>query len=94
MTATKTAAKAEKFGLSVALATPFTAHQGIDFERMVNHAEWCLGHGCDSVTLFGTTGEGASIGIAGAPADARRAWQAPASTPRAGRRRRGGRVRA
>ena len=32
---------------------------------MVNHAEWCLGHGCDSVTLFGTTGEGASIGIAG-----------------------------
>ncbi len=65
MTATTTQAKAEKFGLSVALATPFTAHQGIDFERMVNHAEWCLGHGCDSVTLFGTTGEGASIGIAG-----------------------------
>jgi 4-hydroxy-tetrahydrodipicolinate synthase len=29
---------------------------------MVNHARWCLAHGCTSVTVFGTTGEGASIG--------------------------------
>jgi 4-hydroxy-tetrahydrodipicolinate synthase len=60
VTATK-----DKFGLSVALATPFRADGTIDLPRLVEHARWCLAHGCDSVTLFGTTGEGASIGIAG-----------------------------
>ncbi|MHB2169762.1 dihydrodipicolinate synthase family protein [Alsobacter sp. R-9] len=55
----------KRFGLSVALATPLTAGGAIDFKRMANHARWCLDNGCDSVTLFGTTGEGASIGLAG-----------------------------
>lgn len=60
-----TGAAGGRFGLSVALTTPFRADTSIDLERLVNHAEWCLGHGSDSVTLFGTTGEGASIGLAG-----------------------------
>ncbi|MCP8937845.1 dihydrodipicolinate synthase family protein [Alsobacter sp. SYSU M60028] len=64
MTGTTTQA-GSRFGLSVALVTPFTADAAIDHERLVSHAEWCLGHGCDSITLFGTTGEGASIGLAG-----------------------------
>lgn len=50
-----------KFGLSVALATPFTASGDIAEDRLVAHAKHCLDGGCDSVTLFGTTGEGASI---------------------------------
>jgi 4-hydroxy-tetrahydrodipicolinate synthase len=51
------------FGLSCALATPFDAAMDIDVGRMVAHARDCLARGCDSVTLFGTTGEGASIGL-------------------------------
>ncbi len=54
-----------RFGLSVALATPFTASGALDFGRMASHARWCLGNGCDSITVFGTTGEGASVGVAG-----------------------------
>jgi 4-hydroxy-tetrahydrodipicolinate synthase len=51
-----------KFGLSAALATPFTAEGAIDFARLAGHARWCLGNGCNSITAFGTTGEGASLG--------------------------------
>lgn len=51
----------EKFGLSVALATPFTAAGEIAEDALVAHARRCLENGCDGVTLFGTTGEGASI---------------------------------
>lgn len=54
-----------RFGLSVALATPFTDKGAIDFARMASHARWCLSNGCDSITVFGTTGEGASVGVAG-----------------------------
>lgn len=50
------------FGLSAALATPFDKKGRIDIERAIGHARWCLANGCGSVTLFGTTGEGASIG--------------------------------
>lgn len=56
--------KRERFGLSAALATPFSADGGIDLSRAVVQARWCLGEGCSSVTLFGTTGEGSSIGEA------------------------------
>jgi 4-hydroxy-tetrahydrodipicolinate synthase len=49
--------------LSCALATPFDAALDIDVTRIVAHARDCLARGCDSVTLFGTTGEGASIGL-------------------------------
>ena len=53
---------ATRFGLSAALTTPFDAAGRIDVAKMVAHARHCLASGCDRVTLFGTTGEGASIG--------------------------------
>ncbi|MBB3395357.1 MULTISPECIES: dihydrodipicolinate synthase family protein [unclassified Rhizobium] len=52
----------EKFGLSVALATPFDAKGEIAVNVMIAQAKQCLASGCESVTLFGTTGEGSSIG--------------------------------
>ncbi len=52
----------ERFGLSAALTTPFDERGFIDTNRAIAHARWCLANGCSSVTLFGTTGEGASIG--------------------------------
>lgn len=53
----------ERFGLSCALATPFTNAGAIDFPRLAGHAARVLTEGCSGVTLFGTTGEGASIGL-------------------------------
>jgi 4-hydroxy-tetrahydrodipicolinate synthase len=53
-----------RFGLSAALTTPFRPGGAIDPSRLVAQARWCLAEGCSSVTLFGTTGEGASIGEA------------------------------
>ncbi|WP_457302122.1 dihydrodipicolinate synthase family protein [Phyllobacterium sp. P5_D12] len=52
----------DRFGLSAALTTPFDAEMGIDVAKAVKHARHCLNSGCSSVTLFGTTGEGSSIG--------------------------------
>jgi 4-hydroxy-tetrahydrodipicolinate synthase len=52
------------FGLSAALAMPFDEQGHIDTKKAIAHARWCLANGCGSVTLFGTTGEGASIGSA------------------------------
>ncbi|MBY4590154.1 dihydrodipicolinate synthase family protein [Rhizobium redzepovicii] len=52
----------QKFGLSVALATPFDGNGDIGIEVMIAQARRCLAAGCSSVTLFGTTGEGSSIG--------------------------------
>ncbi|KRB51535.1 dihydrodipicolinate synthase [Rhizobium sp. Root708] len=52
----------EKFGLSVALATPFDANGDIDVDAMIAQAKRSLAAGCASVTLFGTTGEGCSVG--------------------------------
>ncbi|MCP4384548.1 MAG: dihydrodipicolinate synthase family protein [Hyphomicrobiales bacterium] len=54
----------QRFGMSAALATPFSADQTIDQDRLSAHAGWCLDNGCDSVTLFGTTGEGPSLSAA------------------------------
>jgi 4-hydroxy-tetrahydrodipicolinate synthase len=34
----------------------------VDLRRLAEHAGWVLGQGCDTVTLFGTTGEGAGLG--------------------------------
>jgi 4-hydroxy-tetrahydrodipicolinate synthase len=56
-------AAAERFGLGVALVTPFEADGGVDTARLVAHARRCLERGCRTVTLFGTTGEGASLGL-------------------------------
>lgn len=51
-----------RFGLSVALATPFDKDGRIALDAMVAQARRSLDAGCDSVTIFGTTGEGCSIG--------------------------------
>jgi 4-hydroxy-tetrahydrodipicolinate synthase len=53
-----------RFGLSCAISTPFDTAGHVDIARLVDHAGGCLAKGCDSITLFGTTGEGASIGLA------------------------------
>jgi len=55
---------ADRFGLSAAMTTPFDAAGALDLPRLANHARWCLTNGCTSVTVFGTTGEGASVGTA------------------------------
>lgn len=75
-----------RFGLSAALTTPFDENGDIDFGRALGHARWCLENGCSSVTLFGTTGEGASIADAerGALIDALVAGGVPASAIVAG----------
>ncbi|MDT6940103.1 dihydrodipicolinate synthase family protein [Brucella pseudogrignonensis] len=54
----------ERFGLSAALTTPFDVDGNIDVSRAIAHARARLDSGCSSVTLFGTTGEGSSIGDA------------------------------
>ena len=51
----------KKFGISAALLTPFSADGQIDFDRFVSHARKVLDNGAASVTIFGTTGEGASV---------------------------------
>jgi 4-hydroxy-tetrahydrodipicolinate synthase len=65
--ATPTAARkprpaAQRFGLGVALVTPFEREDNVDLARLTAHARRCLDEGCSSVTVFGTTGEGASLG--------------------------------
>ncbi len=54
--------RVDRFGLSAALTTPFDTEMRIDVPKAVKHAQHCLQSGCTSVTLFGTTGEGSSIG--------------------------------
>jgi 4-hydroxy-tetrahydrodipicolinate synthase len=56
-------ANSNQFGLSCALALPLAGSFAIDFARLVAQAERCLASGCSSVTVFGTTGEGASISL-------------------------------
>ena len=51
----------QKFGLSAALTTPFKTDGTVDIDAMIAHARRCLQNGCDSVTLFGTTGERGSV---------------------------------
>lgn len=51
-----------KFGLSAALTTPFAPDGSIDTAGLMAQAKRSLAAGCNSVTLFGTTGEGSSIG--------------------------------
>jgi 4-hydroxy-tetrahydrodipicolinate synthase len=53
-----------RIGLNCALSTPFAADGRFDPQRLVAHARWVLAQGCDGFTLFGTTGEGASLTIA------------------------------
>jgi 4-hydroxy-tetrahydrodipicolinate synthase len=51
-------------GLSCALALPLNDDGSIDYRLLVAHARSCLEAGCSSVTIFGTTGEGASVSLA------------------------------
>ena len=53
-----------RFGLGVALVTPFARDGAVDLPRLRAHARRVIDEGCASVTLFGTTGEGASLGTA------------------------------
>jgi 4-hydroxy-tetrahydrodipicolinate synthase len=55
--------KQDIFGLSTALITPFRSDGTVDLARLLHHAKHVLDQGCDSITLFGTTGEGFSIGM-------------------------------
>ena len=52
-----------RFGLSCATITPFAANGSVDVPRLISHLHRRISEGCDSFTLFGTTGEGASIGV-------------------------------
>jgi 4-hydroxy-tetrahydrodipicolinate synthase len=52
-----------RFGLSCAITTPMREGGSVDLPRLVHHARHVLARGCDSVTLFGTTGEGAALGL-------------------------------
>jgi 4-hydroxy-tetrahydrodipicolinate synthase len=49
------------FGISPALVTPFSG-SGVDVRRLAEHAKDCLARGCGTATIFGTTGEGPSVG--------------------------------
>jgi 4-hydroxy-tetrahydrodipicolinate synthase len=53
----------DQFGLSCALALPIDDLLVIDYGRLLAHARWCLDAGCSSLTVFGTTGEGASVSL-------------------------------
>lgn len=66
MTNTKTPAtkgsRSHLFGISAALVTPFAPDGSINLGLAGRHARRVLDLGANGVTLFGTTGEGASIG--------------------------------
>lgn len=53
-----------RIGLNCALSTPFQENGAIDLPRLLAHGRSVLERGCDGLTLFGTTGEGASIALA------------------------------
>lgn len=53
----------DRFGLSCAITTPMRPGGAVDLPRLVKHAGHVLRDGCDSITLFGTTGEGAALGL-------------------------------
>ncbi len=60
---TVTAPRAHLFGVSAAMVTPFTETGSVDLARAADHAARVMQAGADGITLFGTTGEGASLGL-------------------------------
>lgn len=52
-----------RFGLSCAITTPMKEGGAVDLARLAHHARHVLANGCDTVTLYGTTGEGAALGL-------------------------------
>lgn len=59
----KTETTISNFGISTALLTPFHDDGRINLALFCQHANHLLRNGPTGVTLFGTTGEGASIGL-------------------------------
>ncbi|MFV0360351.1 dihydrodipicolinate synthase family protein [Tropicimonas sp.] len=55
--------RAHLFGVSAAMVTPFASDGSVDLPRLVAHAAHVMRAGADGMTLFGTTGEGASLGM-------------------------------
>jgi 4-hydroxy-tetrahydrodipicolinate synthase len=55
--------KKSRFGLSCALTTPIDARGEPNLAAFASHAQWTLAQGCQSVTAFGTTGEGAALSL-------------------------------
>jgi 4-hydroxy-tetrahydrodipicolinate synthase len=55
--------KGGRIGLNCALSTPFTREGSLDLVRMATHATAMIARGCDGITAFGTTGEGASLAV-------------------------------
>jgi 4-hydroxy-tetrahydrodipicolinate synthase len=53
-----------RIGLSCALSTAFRPDGAVDLPRTLAQAKWVLANGGDGVTMFGTTGEGASLDVA------------------------------
>ncbi len=49
------------FGISAALTTPFDSGGEIDISQLNEHINAVFSASCSSATLFGTTGEGASV---------------------------------
>lgn len=52
-----------QFGISTALLTPFDLDGNLNLPLLFDHASDMVRNGSNSVTLFGTTGEGASVGF-------------------------------
>lgn len=50
-------------GVWAASVTPFAAGGAIDDARLAAHCAWLLEQGCDGLSLFGTSGEGTSLGF-------------------------------
>lgn len=48
-------------GVIAAAVTPVRPDLSVDVPRLAAHVRWLLAQGCDLVSVFGTTGEGASI---------------------------------
>lgn len=53
----------QNFGISTALLTPFHADGSLNLPLLARHAHFVLENGATGITLFGTTGEGASVGL-------------------------------
>ncbi len=56
------ASKLGLFGISTALITPFDNNGRLALSNAIKHVEHVMAKGAAGITLFGTTGEGASIG--------------------------------
>ena len=48
-------------GTIVALATPFTEHDQVDFRTLCELIEWHIDSGTDAIVLCGTTGEAPTL---------------------------------